>query len=325
MLLLLLLLFKLCVFIYVCCCFFCFSLEVPVASKSFFKSESVNLKWSPLGNALLIESSTSTDSSGKSYYGESNLHLLFVNNSFSGTVSFGTNAGPVQDAAWSPTGKEFVVIQGFQPAKCILYRADTCTAIREYCSGSYNTIRWSPHGRFLVLGGFGNLAGEFTFWDHLKFKKIGQAQHRTAKIFEWTPDSRNFITAVTRPRRVDNGLIIWTYYGEQIKMKQYEILYQLYIQPASVGIYPNRPQSPHLIEKRKQQKQEQKDPATIPVPVKSAYIPPHLRAAGLGASNLMKIGREDTGPKKLTNKPPNNQNQNSKPTNTDQPQVTTNI
>lgn len=28
-----------------------------------------------------------------------------------------------------------------------------------------NTISWSPHGRFVCLAGFGNLAGDMDFWD----------------------------------------------------------------------------------------------------------------------------------------------------------------
>jgi translation initiation factor 2A len=88
----------------------------PTASKSFFKAEEVSLKWSPTGHAILIETRTATDKTGKSYYGESGLHLLLADGSYQGTVPFGTNAGPIQDVAWSPTAKEFMVIQGFQPA-----------------------------------------------------------------------------------------------------------------------------------------------------------------------------------------------------------------
>ncbi len=33
--------------------------------------------------------------------------------------------------------------------------------------------RWSPQGRFLMLGGFGNLKGEIEIWDVMNFTKIG--------------------------------------------------------------------------------------------------------------------------------------------------------
>ena len=270
----------------------------PTASKSFFKAEEVTLKWSPTGAACLIETRTSTDKTGKSYYGESGLHLLYADGSYQGTVPFGTNPGPIQDVAWSPTGKEFMVIQGFQPAKSTLFVASNCTPIREYGSGSINTIRWSPHGRFVMLGGFGNLAGELQFWDSFKFKLMGKAIDRDgAKSFEWTPDGRFFITASLRPwRRVDNGYKIWSYAGEPVYAEKYDELYQVVAQPAPQGLYPNRPQSPRLTDKRKAAAA-----AGTPVePAKpSAYIPPHLRAQGATAPSAIMKRETDSAPRKL--------------------------
>ena len=344
------------------------SVPQPTASKSFFKAEEVTLKWSPTGAAILIETRTSTDKTGKSYYGESGLHLLHADGSYQGTVPFGTNPGPVQDVAWSPTGREFMVIQGFQPAKSTLFVATNCTPIREYGTGSRNTIRWSPHGRFVVLGGFGNLAGEMEFWDQsvhhiilfthahchaqtgsvdfhrnspmviilrfcknqsfiqfspcyaaqtradprclfffcaavvcfcsassFKFKLMGKAIDRDgAKSFEFTPDGRNFITASLRPwRRVDNGYKVWTYAGEPVYAEKYDELYQVLAQPAPQGMYPNRPQSPRLSDKRKLAA------AAPPEPVKTAYIPPHLRAQGATAPSAIMKRETDSAPRKL--------------------------
>jgi translation initiation factor 2A len=270
----------------------------PTASKSFYKAEEVTLKWSPTGQALLIETRTSTDKTGKSYYGESNLHLLFADGSYQGTVPFGTNPGPIQDVEWAPNGKEFMVIQGFQPAKSTLFVAATCTPIREYGTGSRNTIRFSPHGRFVMLGGFGNLSGELEFFDNMKFKQLGKAIDRDgAKSFEWTPDGRNFITASLRPwRRVDNGYKVWTYYGEQVYAEKYEELYQVVAQPASQGVYPSRPPSPRL----KEQGRLGAAAGATAAPAKpSAYIPPHLRAMGATAPSTIMKRETDSAPRKL--------------------------
>jgi len=278
------------------------------ASKSFFKAEEVALHWSPIGHAVLIETRTSTDKTGKSYYGESGVHLLHADGSYSGTVPFGTNAGPVQDVAWSPTGKEFLVIQGFQPAKTTLFQAANCTPLRDYGTNSRNTIRWSPHGRFVMLGGFGNLAGGMEFWDHFKFRKLGECVDRDgAKSFEWTPDGRNFITASLRPwRRVDNGYKVWTYAGEQVYAEKYEELYQVVVQPAPVGIYPSRPPSPRVMDRLKAAAQGGADKgaasaAAAAAPAKpSAYIPPHLRAKGATAPSSIMKRETVSAPKKLT-------------------------
>ena len=46
-------------------------------------------------------------------------------------------------------------------------------AIYQFGEAHRNTISWSPHGRFLCVSGFGNLAGEMDFYDTAKMKKIG--------------------------------------------------------------------------------------------------------------------------------------------------------
>lgn len=37
--------------------------------------------------------------------------------------------------------------------------------IFEFGEAHRNSISWSPHGRFVCLAGFGNLAGDMDFWD----------------------------------------------------------------------------------------------------------------------------------------------------------------
>jgi translation initiation factor 2A len=50
------------------------------------------------------------------------------------------------------------------PATMLSFRTDTCNATFEFGQQARNTIVWAPHGRFLVLGGFGSLAGAIDFW-----------------------------------------------------------------------------------------------------------------------------------------------------------------
>jgi hypothetical protein len=44
---------------------------------------------------------------------------------------------------------------------------------------------------------------------------MGDAQHHSARVFEWASDGRSFVTGVVHPyRRVDNKLCVWKYTGE---------------------------------------------------------------------------------------------------------------
>jgi hypothetical protein len=51
-----------------------------------------------------------------------------------------------------------------------------CTPIYDLGSGPHNTVRWSPHGRFVAVAGFGNLPGDLVFYEKKadgKCKKVG--------------------------------------------------------------------------------------------------------------------------------------------------------
>ena len=50
-----------------------------------------------------------------------------------------------------------------------------CTPIYDLGSGPHNMARWSPHGRFVAIAGFGNLPGDLVFYEKKadgKCKKI---------------------------------------------------------------------------------------------------------------------------------------------------------
>ena len=151
-------------------------------SRSLYKAEEMSCVWSCNGLHCLCETKTSTDASGKSYYGESHLHVFSVASTppFTAQVDFAGNGGPVQDFVFHPNGKDFLTIQGYQPTVTTQFSLTppTCTAVKQYAKASRNLLRCSPSGRFLLLGGFGNLAGDFDLFDTLQFKKVGQGEGR---------------------------------------------------------------------------------------------------------------------------------------------------
>lgn len=268
-------------------------------SRSIYKAEEMSIKWSSHGLHCLCETSTSTDQSGRSYYGESHLHLfsLCASPPFTVSVDFGGNEGPMQDFDFHPIKEEFIVVQGYQPAVCTQYsiQGEQAIPVKQYGKAPRNMIRCSPSGRFMLLGGFGNLAGEMDLFDTLQFKKIGQAQDRDGvKSVQFMPDSRWLVLAVLRPwRRVENGFKLFSYGGELRLHKKYDELYQVAVQPIrdAEKIFPNRPASPGLKERRKLAATAAATPSpsssSSPSPTGS-YIPPHLRGRqGADAVNVV--------------------------------------
>ncbi|KAG4059936.1 hypothetical protein PC123_g5167 [Phytophthora cactorum] len=238
------------------------SLDTPTATKSFYKAQDVALKWSPTGSALIIETRTDIDTSGKSYYGETGLFFLQSDGEYDCIVPL-TKEGTVHDVAWDPTGRGFVVIAGAMPAHATLYDTKALPVF------------------------------EFDFWERNKLKKMGSATSNAATTFSWSPDSRYFATATTFPRlRVDNGFKIFRYDGTgPIHQEERGELYDLKFRPAAQDTYPNRPQSP----RRKGEDAgfgSSEAPKAAPKP--QAYRPPN----STGALAAM-MRKEEGGSRKL--------------------------
>jgi translation initiation factor 2A len=188
------------------------------ASKSLFQAEECVTHWSPRGNSCLLSLQTAVDNSGQSYYGSS---LLFLwNGMFDDIIAVPLpQEGPVHAVSWTTVKSpvSFVAIAGRMPAMVSLHHGQTGAVTFLFGNNVHrNTIAMSPHGRFLCLAGFGNLAGGMGFWDvnkkklmpHRTTNATGRLQaESTVTTHGWAPDSRIFLVASTAPRmNVDNGV-----------------------------------------------------------------------------------------------------------------------
>lgn len=130
----------------------------PISQKTFFKGDKVQLKWNKLGSSLLVLAQTDVDRSGKSYYGETTLYLLSTTGAFDARVSL-DKEGPIHDVSWSHNSREFGVVYGTMPPKATIFN-HRAVATHSFPIAPRNTITFSPNGRFVLVAGFGNLAGQ---------------------------------------------------------------------------------------------------------------------------------------------------------------------
>lgn len=262
----------------------------PVSQKTFFKGDKVQLKWNELGTSLLVLAQTEVDKTNKSYYGETNMYILSANGSFDSRIQL-DKEGPIHDVSWSPNSKEFGVTYGYMPAKTTIFN-QRAVAQHSFDLGPRNTIIFSPHGRFVIVAGFGNLAGDMDIYDLEKnFAKVCTIKANNCTYCEWSPDGQHILTAITSPRlRVDNGVRIYHVSGGLMYHEEMTELYHVTWRPQSTTTHPlDNP----LTNVPAPQESAGKYMSTQKTPSKpaGAYRPPGAR----GTTTPLLFKREDEG------------------------------
>jgi translation initiation factor 2A len=268
------------------------NLKNPVSQKQFFKGESCSFQWNSLGTSLLALVSTDVDSTNKSYYGETQLYLLDISGLFVQKINL-PNEGPIHEITWSPTSREFAVIYGYMPAITTFFDSRG-NSIHSLPKASRNTILYSPHAKYILVAGFGNLPGDIDILDRQnKFNKIISFQASNTSVCKWSPDGRFILTATTSPRlRVDNSIKIWYFNGSLVYFKAFNELnnvdwrYQPLsdFPPISVSKADKLDCEPDKSAIEYLEIQAKKKKSTGPVKT-GAYRPPHARTTIQGNSS----------------------------------------
>jgi len=122
----------------------------------------------------------------------------------------------IHDVAWIPTGEQFIVISGTQPATATLYDKH-CQPLFEFGKRYRNTIRVCPFSQIAMIGGFGNLTGEIDFWELDTLTQVGKTKSYCSVGIEWGPDGKTLMTSVLYERvKVDNNVNLFTASGKKL-------------------------------------------------------------------------------------------------------------
>lgn len=203
------------------------NLDKPTTQKQFYKADKISFLWSSNARSLLAHTTTDVDKSNKSYYGESNLYLLHTNGANGVRVDL-DKEGPVHDVAWG-SETEFGVVYGYMPAKTTVFDI-RANPVQTISTGPRNTIKFSPGGKFVLVAGFGNLAGTMDIFTKKGkvWERLATMEASNASVCEWSPDGTFILTATTSPRlRVDNGVRIWWVGGKLVYKEEMSELYQV--------------------------------------------------------------------------------------------------
>ena len=125
------------------------------------------------------------------------------------------------------------------PAKTTIFNIKA-NVTHNFALRPRNTIRFSPHGKFVLVAGFGNLTGQMDIYDMEKdYQKICTIEASNASVCEWSPDGKYILTATTSPRlRVDNGVRIWHLGGGLMYNEEMQELYNVTWRPQSPLLHP---------------------------------------------------------------------------------------
>lgn len=262
----------------------------PVSQKTFFKGDKVQFKWNKLGTSVIILAQTEVDKSNKSYYGETNMYILSSNGTFDARIQL-DKEGPIHDVTWSPNSKEFGVVYGYMPAKTTIFNV-RAVAQHTFELGPRNTILFSPHSRFVLVAGFGNLAGQMDIYDLEKnYQKVCTIQAANCTHCEWSPDGKHILTATQSPRlRVDNGIRIWHVGGGLMYHEDMNELYHVDWRPQTPLQHPL--ENPlHPVPTPHPSALAYLSKVKTPAKPAGAYRPPGAR----GSATPMLFKREDEG------------------------------
>ncbi|EGS22224.1 putative eukaryotic translation initiation factor [Thermochaetoides thermophila DSM 1495] len=263
----------------------------PVSQKTFFKGDKVQLKWNGLGTALIVLAQTDVDKSNKSYYGETTMYLLTANGAFDARITL-DKEGPIHDVAWSPNSTEFGVVYGYMPSKTTIFN-HRGIANHTFPIAPRNTIIFSPTGRFALIAGFGNLAGQIDVYDLDKgYRKICTIESGNPSVCAWSPDSKYIMTATTSPRlRVDNGVKLWHVSGALMYNEDMVELYNVMWRPAPPSSFPANEDPLTPVPSAHPSAAEYLSKAKAPAKAVGVYRPPGAR----GTSTPLHFKREDEG------------------------------
>ncbi|KPI85125.1 hypothetical protein ABL78_5818 [Leptomonas seymouri] len=213
---------------------------------NFGRAETASLSWSPSGNYVALLVKSERDPSGKSYYGTVHLHIIDVMNRSITDVKLKGEGETVHDCQWGPASDELLVIHGKMPRnKCTLFNKSG-VALMTFGEAPRNMVSWAPNGSLFVVGGSGNLAGDYRFYTRPQVGAAAAsskgANNATVPVASsatctgefnekcsyqfWAPDSYNFLCSTVFTRlRMDNKVVIVKANGARMLTQKYPTLY----------------------------------------------------------------------------------------------------
>ncbi|KAI0988739.1 hypothetical protein GJ496_011328 [Pomphorhynchus laevis] len=252
-----------------------------------YNIDECEFKWNYQGTCVLAICQN-TNTTKKSYYGESKLFLIDAVQQVKQEVCFSNDDESlnISDCNWSPASDEFCVV--FDRSYAAIFDTKVQRLKNLTCNQAVrNGIQYHSSGEFIALTGSGNIKGNFEIWrrpldgNSKSIKPIsGQIEIPYATIFRWCLGGHFLLAATTFPRlRQDNGFHIFNLVGQKlisVKVDDNNLADVIWSPKFDFTITDTDLNT--LLQNLKLSKQEQlKSGEIATTPKLTKYIPPHLR------------------------------------------------
>jgi len=143
--------------------------------------------------------------------------------------------------AWEPKGHRFAIVHGEAPGKydVSFYSMEKKPGtqgpqlLHKLENKACTSLYWSPAGNNIVLAGLGStLNGSLEFYNVNDAETYSVQEHFSCTDLEWDPSGRFLCSWASYFRnKIENGYMIWTFYGKELAAGPVDQLFQFLWRP----------------------------------------------------------------------------------------------
>ncbi|GKT27038.1 Translation initiation factor 2A like protein, partial [Aduncisulcus paluster] len=230
---------------------------------------------------------------------------------------------PIHSVAFNPAlnkHPELLISYGKMPRPhTLLLEAWSFEHVYDLGTAARNTIVWAPNGKYFLIGGFGNLQGNWDIWQRNGMTIVNSGNTLASFNHSFSPESHTWMCCTTFDQmKVDNQFLIYRTNGELCYKETFDALYMCKMFPCTPGIFPSVALPSYLLKRVKKQKKLAKEEQKKKVKMEKkllksgeksgssigsldssgggVYIPPSLRRQGImRRPNPMGMSSPSTG------------------------------
>lgn len=189
--------------------------ERIIFREGFEEVSKVECKGDGKGNILLLITSKYVSNN---YYGHDTLY--FFNKSELSLKKINVEYPPL---FYEFKDENILICSGYQPSQAYLFDYNLRT-IKQFKKGIRNRMYINNHNNLVAFCGFDSLSGNIEVYNIESSELLTKFKVKGASLFDWSPNGSFFIVSTTNYMKVDNGVILYDYFGRFVEQRKFDSL-----------------------------------------------------------------------------------------------------